>query len=60
MPEKGVWDVIIVGGGPAGSTTARYAAEGGLKVLVVDGRDPIGSPLQPNWVSLTMWRVSAD
>ena len=46
MPEKGVWDVIIVGGGPAGSTTARYAAEGGLKVLVVDGRDPIGSPLQ--------------
>ena len=46
MPESGLWDVIIVGGGPAGSTTARYAAEGGLRVLVVDGRDPIGSPLQ--------------
>jgi len=46
MPESGPWDVIIIGGGPAGSTTARYAAEGGLSVLVVDGRDPIGSPLQ--------------
>jgi len=46
VPKKGDWDVIIVGGGPAGSTTARYAAKGGLKVLVVDSRDPIGSPLQ--------------
>ena len=46
MPEDSQWDLIIIGGGPAGSTTARYAAEGGLKVLVVDGRDPIGSPLQ--------------
>ena len=46
MPEEGSWDVIVVGGGPAGSTTARYAAEGGLRVLVIDARDPVGSPLQ--------------
>ncbi len=46
MPGERYWDVIIVGGGPAGSTTARFAAEGGLEVIVVDGRDPIGSPLQ--------------
>jgi digeranylgeranylglycerophospholipid reductase len=39
-------DVIIIGGGPAGSTAARYAAEKGIDVLVIDGRDPIGSPLQ--------------
>ena len=39
-------DVIVIGGGPAGSTVARYAALGGAKVLVVDGRDPIGTPLQ--------------
>ncbi|MBM47907.1 MAG: hypothetical protein CMB35_04775 [Euryarchaeota archaeon] len=46
MPEDGSWDVIVVGGGPAGSTTARYAAEGGLSVLVIDSKDSIGSPLQ--------------
>jgi len=40
------WDVIIIGGGPAGSTTARYIAQDGVDVLVIDGRDPIGSPLQ--------------
>ena len=39
-------DVIVIGGGPAGSTVARYAALGGADVLVIDGRDPIGTPLQ--------------
>ncbi|HIC50629.1 MAG TPA: FAD-binding protein, partial [Candidatus Poseidoniales archaeon] len=47
MPEiRTDWDAIVVGGGPAGSTAARYIAEGGADVLVIDGRDPIGSPLQ--------------
>ena len=40
------YQLIVIGGGPAGSTVARYAAEGGVEVLVVDGREPIGSPLQ--------------
>ncbi len=39
-------DVIVIGGGPAGSTVARYAASGGADVLVIDRRDPIGTPLQ--------------
>ncbi len=30
------YDVIVVGAGPAGSTTARAAAENGLKVLMID------------------------
>ena len=47
MPDiRTDWDAIVIGGGPAGSTTARYIAEGGADVLVIDGRDPIGSPLQ--------------
>tara|TARA_B100000886_G_scaffold197201_1_gene135906 strand:- start:262 stop:1362 length:1101 start_codon:yes stop_codon:yes gene_type:complete len=46
MSQKFERDVIIIGGGPAGSTVARYAAQGGADVLVIDGRDPIGTPLQ--------------
>jgi len=46
QPPRTDWDAIVIGGGPAGSTTARYIAEGGADVLVIDGRDPIGSPLQ--------------
>ncbi|MCP2502860.1 MAG: NAD(P)/FAD-dependent oxidoreductase [Candidatus Thalassarchaeaceae archaeon] len=46
MGEKESWEVIVIGGGPAGSTVARYIAEGGCEVLVIDGRDPIGTPLQ--------------
>ena len=46
MSEEFDHDVIVIGGGPAGSTVARYTALGGAKVLVVDGRDPIGTPLQ--------------
>ena len=41
-----IWDAIIIGGGPAGSTVARYAAKGGAKVLVIDRRKEIGTPLQ--------------
>jgi geranylgeranyl reductase family protein len=33
---KQMWDAVIVGLGPAGSTAARVAAEAGLKVLGVD------------------------
>ena len=40
------WDAIIIGGGPAGSTVARYAARTGAKVLVIDRRKTIGTPLQ--------------
>ena len=46
MAIIGEHDVVIIGGGPGGSTTARYAAQNGADVLVIDGRDPIGTPLQ--------------
>ncbi|MDV2482825.1 NAD(P)/FAD-dependent oxidoreductase [Methanoculleus sp. Wushi-C6] len=38
-------DVLVVGAGPAGSTTARYAAEAGLDVLLIDKRKEIGLPV---------------
>jgi len=40
------YDVIVIGGGPTGSTFARYASSGGMKVLVVDKRKAIGSPVR--------------
>lgn len=41
--EKG-YDVVVVGAGPAGSSAARFCAEKGLSVLVVEKRQEIGSP----------------
>tara|TARA_B100001750_G_scaffold248097_1_gene276668 strand:+ start:9910 stop:11004 length:1095 start_codon:yes stop_codon:yes gene_type:complete len=40
------WDLIVIGGGPAGSTAARYASSAGIKTLVLDRSKEIGHPLQ--------------
>ncbi|MEO6040062.1 MAG: FAD-dependent oxidoreductase, partial [Saprospiraceae bacterium] len=40
------YDLVIIGCGPAGSTTARIAAERGLRVLLVDKRQELGAPIQ--------------
>ena len=39
-------DVIVIGGGPAGSTFARIAAGAGMDVLVVDKRKELGEPVR--------------
>jgi digeranylgeranylglycerophospholipid reductase len=38
--------VVVVGAGPAGSTAARFAAEGGAEVLLVDRMPVVGNPVQ--------------
>jgi len=45
-PCRRSYDLVVVGGGPAGATAARFAAECGLSVLLVDRRQEIGSPVQ--------------
>ena len=40
------FDLLVVGAGPAGSTTARLAAEAGCSVLLVDKRQELGAPIQ--------------
>jgi thioredoxin reductase (NADPH) len=38
MSEDTLWDVIVIGGGPAGLATAVYAGSEGLSVLVLETR----------------------
>ncbi|MDH4123840.1 MAG: FAD-dependent oxidoreductase, partial [Thermoplasmata archaeon] len=39
-------DIVVVGAGPAGSMTARYAAKGGADVVIIEKRQEIGSPVR--------------
>ncbi len=43
---RDTYDIIVVGGGPAGTTAARYAAMGGAKVLVLEKDREIGVPVR--------------
>jgi len=43
---KSDYDVVVIGGGPAGSSFARVAAENGMDVLVIDKRKEIGVPVR--------------
>jgi digeranylgeranylglycerophospholipid reductase len=46
MSMKKKYDAIIVGAGPAGSTAARFFAEGGAEVIVLDRKREIGVPVR--------------
>ena len=43
---KDRYDIIVVGGGPAGSTAARVAAENGASVLLLEKDREIGVPVR--------------
>ncbi|MDP8220609.1 MAG: NAD(P)/FAD-dependent oxidoreductase [Candidatus Stygibacter frigidus] len=40
------YDIVVIGGGPAGSITARYAAEKGAKVLMLERDREAGIPVR--------------
>jgi geranylgeranyl reductase family protein len=40
------WDVVVIGAGPAGSSTALQVAEAGYRVLVLERRRQVGFPVQ--------------
>jgi digeranylgeranylglycerophospholipid reductase len=39
-------DVLVIGAGPAGSMTAKWAARRGARVLMIEKRQEIGSPVR--------------
>ncbi|MFT0898719.1 geranylgeranyl reductase family protein [Candidatus Methanoprimaticola sp. MG2] len=39
-------DVLVVGSGPAGSTAARFAAEAGASVMMIERRPEVGVPVR--------------
>lgn len=43
---KDEYDIIVVGAGPAGSITAKTAAEKGCSVLLIEKRQEIGDPVR--------------
>lgn len=49
MAEKSingdVWDVVIIGGGPAGMMAANQAAQNGARVLIVEKNEGLGKKL---------------
>jgi len=55
----GTYDVVIVGGGPAGSTCARFLTRGGARVAVVDRAEFPRVKLCAGWLSTPIWDVLA-
>ncbi|MEI6479795.1 MAG: NAD(P)/FAD-dependent oxidoreductase [bacterium] len=45
MEDNSVWDVIVVGGGPAGMMSAGRAAEKGARVLLLEKNESLGKKL---------------
>ncbi len=48
MAEYQPWtcDVLVIGAGPAGSTAARFAAQKGVKVILLERREIVGLPVR--------------
>jgi flavin-dependent dehydrogenase len=57
MPRPESHDVIVVGGGPAGSTAARVLVAAGARVAVIDRAEFPRVKLCAGWLSPAIWDV---
>jgi flavin-dependent dehydrogenase len=55
MPDQ--YDVLVIGGGPAGSTCARALVAGGARVAVIDRAEFPRVKLCAGWLSPAIWDV---
>jgi digeranylgeranylglycerophospholipid reductase len=55
MVERYDYEVLVVGGGPGGSCAARAAAARGLKTLMIEKRQEIGTPVRCGEGIATAW-----
>jgi digeranylgeranylglycerophospholipid reductase len=46
LQMKGEYDVLVIGGGPAGAIAAKTAVEKGLSACIVEKRPAIGAPIR--------------
>jgi len=45
-----IWDMLIIGGGPAGYTAGLYAARASLKVLLIEGASTVSQITATDWI----------
>ena len=46
MQTSGAFDVVVVGGGPAGASAAKAAADCGVRVALIEEHTKVGQPIQ--------------
>ncbi len=53
--SEGPYDVLVVGAGQAGLTVGYYLKQAGLRFLIVDAADRVGSAWRQRWESLVLF-----